>query len=94
MGNYLTKVRSRYEIILMNLPATTKLGSWPPLIDLVYRKSTAQLTRKFEDLNTKKVHELSTRVETCKLYDEVGHSTNDCPTIPTLNEVLNGGRKC
>ena len=53
----------------------------------------AQLDRKFENLELKKIHEVSTssnNEETYVICDKPGHSTTRCPTLPTFKEVLNG----
>ena len=52
------------------------------------RIKVIQLTQKLKYLNTKRVHEVSTHVETCKLGDEMEHAMNDCPIILVLKEVL------
>ena len=50
----------------------------------------AALSRKMEELETKKakpVHEVEV---ICVVCDTNGHKTEDCPTIPTCKEVLYG----
>ena len=57
------------------------------------RKKNAQLARKLESLELKKIHKVSTssrNEETFVIGDRPGHSTTGCPTLSAFKEVLNG----
>ena len=49
----------------------------------------AQLSRKLESLEIKKIHVVSTpssNEETCVIYERPGHSTDGCPTLQHLRK--------
>ena len=54
----------------------------------------AQLTRKLETLDVKRVNEVRTQPiveEMCVICDTNGHSTSACPTLPVVKDLLQGG---
>ncbi|XP_057483886.1 uncharacterized protein LOC130770422 [Actinidia eriantha] len=56
----------------------------------------AQLTRKLESLDVKKVNEVRTQPiveELCVICDTNGHSTSACPTLPAVKDLLQGGEQ-
>ncbi|XP_057506563.1 uncharacterized protein LOC130789773 [Actinidia eriantha] len=56
----------------------------------------AQLTRKLESLDVKKVNEVRTQPiveEMCVICDTNGHSTSACPTLPAVKDLLQGGEQ-
>lgn len=53
----------------------------------------AHLTRKLEKLELTQAKEVAVVAkvdEMCHICDTLGHSTNECPTIPAFKEVLHG----
>ncbi|KAG5526438.1 hypothetical protein RHGRI_032642 [Rhododendron griersonianum] len=56
-------------------------------------QKVAHLTRKLEKLELTKAKEVAVIAkvdEMCHICDMLGHSTNECPTIPAFKEVLHG----